>query len=91
MVGEVESLEVPETLHALIAARLDTLSADERRVIQDASVLGKTFTLAALGALTGLGRDELEPMLAGLVRKELLGLQADPRSPSTANTASCRT
>ena len=81
VVGEVESLAIPETLQALAAARLDTLSADERRVIQDASVLGKTFTLAALGALTGLGRDELEPMLAGLVRKELLGLQADPRSP----------
>jgi len=81
VVGEVESLAIPETLQALAAARLDTLSADERRVVQDASVLGKTFTLAALGALTGLGREELEPMLAGLVRKELLGLQADPRSP----------
>jgi class 3 adenylate cyclase/tetratricopeptide (TPR) repeat protein len=81
VVGEVESLAIPETLQALAAARLDTLSADERRVVQDAAVLGKTFTLAALAALTGLGRDELEPMLAGLVRKELLGLQVDPRSP----------
>ncbi len=81
VVGEVESLAIPETLQALAAARLDTLSAEERRVVQDAAVLGKTFTLAALRALTGLGRDQLEPMLAGLVRKELLGLQADPRSP----------
>ena len=81
VVGEVESLAIPETLQALAAARLDSLSADERRVVQDAAVLGKTFTLSALGALTGLTRDQLEPMLAGLVRKELLGLQADPRSP----------
>ena len=81
VVGAVESLAVPETLQALAAARLDTLSPDDRRIVQDAAVLGKTFTLAALGALTGLGRDELEPVLAGLVRKELLGLQADPRSP----------
>src|SRR5262249_48635851 len=42
--GAVESLEVPETLHALIAARLDDLSADERRLLEDGSVLGKTFT-----------------------------------------------
>jgi predicted ATPase len=42
--GEIESLEVPETLHALIAARLDGLSPEERRLVQNASVLGKTFT-----------------------------------------------
>jgi class 3 adenylate cyclase/tetratricopeptide (TPR) repeat protein len=81
VVGAVESLAVPETLQALAAARLDTLPPDDRRIVQDAAVLGKTFTLAALGALTGLRRDELEPVLSGLVRKELLGLQSDPRSP----------
>ena len=48
VVGEVESLAIPETLQALAAARLDSLSADERRVVQDAAVLGKTFTLNAL-------------------------------------------
>ena len=41
--GEVAELEVPETLHGLIAARLDGLAAEERRLLQDASVLGKTF------------------------------------------------
>ncbi|HUH14725.1 MAG TPA: adenylate/guanylate cyclase domain-containing protein [Gaiellaceae bacterium] len=81
VVGEVESLEVPETLHALVAARLDGLSAEERRLLQDAAVVGKTFTPRALEALTGIGRSELDPLLASLVRKELLGLQADPRSP----------
>ena len=81
VVGEVESLAIPETLQALAAARLDTLPADDRRIVQDAAVLGKTFTVAALGALTGLGRDDLQPVLAGLVRKELFGVQADPRSP----------
>ena len=52
--GEVETLEVPETLHALIAARLDGVSPEERRVLQDGAVLGKTFTKAALSALSGL-------------------------------------
>jgi class 3 adenylate cyclase len=78
--GSLDALEVPETLHALIAARLDGLSADERRILQDASVLGKTFTKGALASLAGPGA-ELEPLLAALVRKEVLGIQADPRSP----------
>jgi class 3 adenylate cyclase/tetratricopeptide (TPR) repeat protein len=80
-VGEIGSLEVPETLHALIAARLDGLSANERRLLQDGAVLGKTFSSAALAALGGCADDELEPLLAALVRKEVLGVQADPRSP----------
>ena len=44
-------------------------------------MLGKTFTPAALAALSGRPEDELQPLLAGLVRKEVLGVQADPRSP----------
>ena len=79
--GEVATLEVPETLHALIAARLDGLAAEERRLVGDAAVLGKTFTPAALAALTGLDCSQLEPLLAMLVRREVLGLQSDPRSP----------
>ena len=79
--GEIETLEVPETLHALIAARLDGLSPEERRLLQDGAVLGKTFTRAALAALSGSTDGELEPLLSGLVRKEVLGVQSDPRSP----------
>jgi class 3 adenylate cyclase/tetratricopeptide (TPR) repeat protein len=81
VVGEVASLEVPETLHALIAARLDGLADGERRLLQDAAVLGKTFTMPALAALSGLPAQELDELLASLVHKEVLGVQADPRSP----------
>jgi class 3 adenylate cyclase/tetratricopeptide (TPR) repeat protein len=80
-VGEVDTLEVPETLHALIAARLDGLSPEERRVLGDAAVLGKTFTPHALAALSGLEMGRLEELLTGMVRREVLGLQSDPRSP----------
>jgi class 3 adenylate cyclase len=79
--GTIESLEVPETLHALIAARLDGLPPPERRVVQDAAVLGKTFTKQAIAALTELPEAELEPILSSLARKEVFGVQADPRSP----------
>ena len=80
-VGPIETLEVPETLQALIAARLDGLSPEERRLLQDGAVYGKTFTRQALAALSELEEARLEPLLAGLVRKEVLSIQADPRSP----------
>jgi tetratricopeptide (TPR) repeat protein len=79
--GTITALEVPETLHALIAARLDGLTPEERRLLQDASVLGKAFSKRALGALSGLPEAELDTLLGSLVRKEVLGVQADPRSP----------
>jgi len=49
--GTIPALEVPETLHALIAARLDGLTEQERRLLQDGSVLGKSFSKAGLAAL----------------------------------------
>jgi predicted ATPase len=79
--GPLDSLAVPETLHALAAARLDGLGLDERLVLQDAAVLGKAFTRAGLAAVSGKSEAELEPLLAFLVRREILGLQTDPRSP----------
>ena len=79
--GQIETLEVPETLQALIAARLDGMSPEERQLAQDASVLGKTFTPQGLTAVSGLGENELQPILASLVAKEVLSVQADPRSP----------
>jgi class 3 adenylate cyclase/tetratricopeptide (TPR) repeat protein len=79
--GAIDSLDVPETLHALIAARLDGLTPEERKLVQDAAVLGKTFYEPALSAVSGFAREELEPLLASLVRKEVLSIQADQRSP----------
>ncbi|HYM82772.1 MAG TPA: adenylate/guanylate cyclase domain-containing protein [Candidatus Dormibacteraeota bacterium] len=80
-VGDLTRLAVPETLTALIASRLDGLSAAERSVVHDAAVLGQSFTLAGLSAVSGLPEAELEPLLRALVRREILTLEADPRSP----------
>jgi class 3 adenylate cyclase/tetratricopeptide (TPR) repeat protein len=79
--GELEDLAVPETLTALIAARLDGLDAIDRTIVEDASVLGQSFTLAGVAAIAGIERDELEARLRALVRRELLVLDVDPRSP----------
>ncbi len=79
--GEITSLDVPETLHALIAARLDGLAPGERRALEAAAVLGKTFTSRGLAAVAGLEAAEIDASLDALVRKEVLVLDADPRSP----------
>ena len=80
-VGELGALAVPETLRSLIASRLDALEAADRSLIADAAVLGQTFTLAGLAAVSGRDRADLEARLRGLVRRELLEIEADPRSP----------
>ncbi len=79
--GEFETLEVPETLQALIAARLDGLSETERRLLQVAAVLGKTFSRASVARLSRLPEPDLDPLLGALVRKEVLSIHTDPRSP----------
>jgi len=76
--GSVDTLEVPESLQALIAARLDGLDPQERRLLQDAAVLGRTFTLQGLVAITRLAEDEVAALLGSLVRKEVLSISIDP-------------
>jgi class 3 adenylate cyclase/tetratricopeptide (TPR) repeat protein len=80
-VGDLGTIAVPETLHALIAARLDALEPVDRGLLQDAAVLGQSFGLAALASITGPTAEELEPRLRSLVRKEVLAHKVDPRSP----------
>ena len=79
--GPLPVLEVPESLHGLIAARLDGLTPDERRAVHDVAVLGKTFTLDAAADITQRPREGVERLLGELVRKDILSVQADPRSP----------
>ncbi|HEX3427580.1 MAG TPA: adenylate/guanylate cyclase domain-containing protein, partial [Candidatus Limnocylindrales bacterium] len=86
-VGDLTNLAVPETLTALIASRLDGLEPADRAVISDASVIGQSFTLAGLAAVSGVAPDELEPRLRTLVRREILTLEADPRSPERGQYA----
>ena len=79
--GPITALDVPETLHALIAARLDALDPAQRKLLQTASVLGKAFTSAGVVALSGLSGEEVAETLGALTRKEFLEVQQDPRSP----------
>ncbi|MFN2417611.1 MAG: AAA family ATPase [Candidatus Limnocylindria bacterium] len=84
---DLAHLSVPETLQALIAARLDALDPADRSLVSLAAVLGQSFTLAGLAAVGGTPEDELEPRGRDLVRRELFVHNADPRSPERGQYA----
>jgi class 3 adenylate cyclase/tetratricopeptide (TPR) repeat protein len=79
--GQVEDLDVPDSLHALIAARLDRLDPQLRDLLQHAAVLGQSTTVEALAAVTGAPAAELQPALDTLVAREFLTVQTDRMSP----------
>ncbi len=63
---------VPETIHALLAARLDALPEVECDVLERASVIGQEFEWEALAALSADGRRPPGSRLSSLVRNELI-------------------
>ena len=81
LVGQVGQLQVPESLHALLAARLDALDPGVRRLVADAAVLGTTFPAEALTAVSGQDETAVRAALAELVRREVFTVSADPLSP----------
>jgi class 3 adenylate cyclase/tetratricopeptide (TPR) repeat protein len=66
----VPDIPVPETVHGLIAARLDALAPDVRALVQDAAVVGRVFWPGAVAAMDG-GR-AFHAGLAELERKQLV-------------------
>jgi len=81
LVGDVGELAVPDSLHSLLAARLDALDPGVRRIVADAAVLGTTFPAEALIAVCGQDEPFARAALAELVRREVLAVSADPLSP----------
>jgi class 3 adenylate cyclase/tetratricopeptide (TPR) repeat protein len=71
--GDLGALAVPPTVAALLAARLDRLSDDERHAIECASVIGKEFFAGAVrDLLTQPLRDRASELISSLIRKELV-------------------
>lgn len=79
--GDLAAFHLPDTLQALIGSRLDSLPAEQRSLLQDAAVVGTTFTVAALAALRDVEPPKLESDLRDLIRKEFLTLDTNPISP----------
>ena len=63
-------LALPESVQSVIAARLDALGVEEKSLLQDASVLGESFSLGALANLATREPRALEHELRALERKE---------------------
>jgi class 3 adenylate cyclase/tetratricopeptide (TPR) repeat protein/type II secretory pathway predicted ATPase ExeA len=70
--GSQDVQTLPESVHAVLAARLDSLSAPERRVLQHASVVGQTFWDGSLTELEDEEGIDLADALTGLEEKDLV-------------------
>jgi class 3 adenylate cyclase/tetratricopeptide (TPR) repeat protein len=70
--GDGTGIQLPETVQALIAARLDTLSPELKGLLHDASVVGRTFWTGAVAALGDREHDEVLAGLRELVRREFI-------------------
>jgi class 3 adenylate cyclase/tetratricopeptide (TPR) repeat protein len=71
MAEEDAEVDVPPTLRALLAARLDQLDPADRRVLERGAVEGEIFHRGAVQALAP-GEPQITPRLAALVRRELI-------------------
>jgi class 3 adenylate cyclase/tetratricopeptide (TPR) repeat protein len=80
LVGDPDLVEIPGTLQELIEARIDALSDHARVTLQDAAVVGLSFTPELLAMVSSV-RERLDAALAELVEAELV------RPPSLLNTS----
>lgn len=76
--GDLEDLPVPDTVQALIGSRLDSLGGPDKRVAQQASVVGTNFWPGAVAHVAGFDGD-LQPSLLTLERRDFV----HPRPTST--------
>jgi class 3 adenylate cyclase/tetratricopeptide (TPR) repeat protein len=72
LVGGIDTIPLPATIEALLAARIDHLDEPIRQVLQCAAVIGREVPLAILERVTGLQPADLAETLWRLRRAELL-------------------
>jgi class 3 adenylate cyclase/tetratricopeptide (TPR) repeat protein len=68
----VEAIQVPATVQSILAARIDRLPLEEKRLLQSAAVIGKNVPFALLQGICALPEDELRRGLAHLQAAEFL-------------------
>jgi predicted ATPase len=88
LAGKLEEVPFPDSVQALIAARLDTLSQERKSLLQDAAVIGKVFWAGALGEMGARDAREVEQDLHELARKELVRPARTSSMEGSRNTAS---
>ena len=75
--GALDETLIPQSVRALIAARIDALPPEHKHVLMEASVVGKSFWAGAVSSLSE--HVDLAATLGELVRREL----CRPVHPST--------
>jgi DNA-binding SARP family transcriptional activator len=70
--GAGADIPVPESVQAVIAARLDTLPPDRKALLRDAAVVGHVFWAGALATLGGVPKEAVLDGLRELGRRELV-------------------
>ena len=78
-------ISLPESLHALLAARIDALPAAEKRVLQEAAVVGQVFWAQALAETAGI--EDIDHGLEELERRGLVMRRPTSSLESTAEYA----
>jgi class 3 adenylate cyclase/tetratricopeptide (TPR) repeat protein len=72
MTKAIESIQVPATLRAILAARIDRLAPEEKRLLQTSAVIGKDVPFALLRAIVDLPEERLRQGLTYLQTAEFL-------------------
>ena len=70
--GPIAELQIPATVHAVLAARIDRLSADQKSLLQTASMIGEEVPAELLLPISGLAPERLNALLAELQAAEFL-------------------
>ncbi|MFI5225117.1 MAG: AAA family ATPase [Candidatus Limnocylindrales bacterium] len=71
--ADAAEVAIPDTIHGLLASRIDALPEDERRVLREASVIGRIFWDAPVAM--AVGATELGGSMAGLESRGLIGMR----------------
>ena len=68
----IENLQLPSTAHAILAARIDRLEPEDKRLLQAAAVIGKEVSFALISGVADLSPDQLRAGLGRLQAAEFL-------------------
>jgi class 3 adenylate cyclase len=68
----VETLQMPPTVQAVLASRIDRLEPDDKRLLQAASVIGKDVPFALLEAIVEMSEETLRTALMRLQSAEFI-------------------
>ena len=77
-VAATAELPLPDTVQAVLAARLDTLPAHHKGLLCDAAVVGETFWRGAVAALAGCDASAVDEAMGALVARDLVRPVAAP-------------